>query len=331
MTSLPGVTLQSLRLDDEAQLEAAYLVASRCELDAVGWTDSTRASVKASLTAPDAWVEQHLLAFHEGEPVGLLVVELDTDGREVFLDAYAVGGMAAAVQRALIERGLAAAGELAHTHPAPAGTPVDDPYVLAPGIWQAASASFAADGAYAEVLADLGFRPIRRFWRMLLDLAAREPIEPLAPEGVSKRVVSGDEDRRMLHALFTESFAEHFGAHERGFDEWMASVEALPGADPTRWWIATLDGTDVGLCILDDSKAEFDEGYVRTLGVLESARGRGIGRWLLECAAADAVARERTGLALAVDGENATGATALYESVGFTVRHAIDVWCQPLS
>ena len=62
----------------------------------------------------------------------------------------------------------------------------------------------------------------------------------------------------------------------------------------------------------------------------DTERGRGIARWLLECAAADAVARGRTGLALAVDGESTTGATALYASVGFTVQRAIDVWCRPI-
>ena len=140
----------------------------------------------------------------QGEPVGLLVAERDLDGREVFLDAYAVGETASVVQRALLERGLAAAGELARAHPAPAGPPASDPYDLAPDIWQAVSASFAADRAYADVLSGLGFRPIRRFWRMLLDLASVSPTEPPAPAGVSRRVVSGDDDRRALHALFTD-------------------------------------------------------------------------------------------------------------------------------
>ena len=96
------------------------------------------------------------------------------------------------------------------------------------------SASFAADRAYADVLSGMGFRPIRRFWRMLLDLAssARRRNRP-RPAGVGRRTVSGDGDRRALHALFTESFADHFGdTHERGFDEWIASIEALPGTDP---------------------------------------------------------------------------------------------------
>ena len=84
------------------------------------------------------------------------------------------------------------------------------------------------------------------------------------------------------------------------------------------------------MCIVDDSKAEFGEGYVRTLGVLKEGRGRGIGRWLLGCAAADARQRGRTAIGLAVDGANTTGATALYESVGYRIRQEIDLYCYPL-
>ncbi len=332
MTIPPDVTLQALALDDADQVEAAYLVASRCELDAVGWTDTTRESVRASLTAPDAWPEQHVLAFRAGEAVGLLVAERDLDAREVFLDAFAVGEQSSVVLRALLERGLAAAGGLADDDPVTPAQPPDDAYSLSQDVWQVVSASLGGDHAYADVLAGLGYRPIRRFWRMLLDLASVAPEAPPAPAGVSRRSVAGDADRRILHALFNESFTDHFGnTHERAFDEWIAAIEALPGTDPERWWIASLEGRDVGLCIMDDSKEEFGEGYVRTLGVVESARGRGIGRWLLECAAADSVARGRSGLALAVDGENTTGATVLYESVGFATRQVIDVWCYPLT
>ena len=91
-----------------------------------------------------------------------------------------------------------------------------------------------------------------------------------------------------------------------------------------------LDGAPAGMCILDDSKAAFGEGYVRTLGVLAHARGNGIGRWLLQCGAADAVRRGRSAIALAVDGANTTGATALYESAGYAIRQEIDVYCYPI-
>ena len=66
------------------------------------------------------------------------------------------------------------------------------------------------------------------------------------------------------------------------------------------------------------------------LGVTRAPRGRGIARWLLTCAAADALERGRTVLCLSVDGENTTGATALYDSMGFVQRSAFDVWCYPL-
>jgi ribosomal protein S18 acetylase RimI-like enzyme len=331
MTLPAGVIVRTVDPDDAVQVEAAYTVASRCELEAVGWTETTRESMRASLTAPDAWTGHHRLAADEHGPVGLLVAELDLLGREVFLDAYALGPDSARLLLELLESGMADAAELARDQPAPPGPRPEDPYQLSQDVWQVVSASFAADRQYAGVLARLGFRAIRRFWRMLQDLTDVTATPPPAPAGVTRRVVEGESDRRSLHAVFSTSFADHFGStHDQPYDQWIASVSALPGADPERWWIASLDGADVGLCIVDDSKAEFGEGYVRTLGVIPSARGRGIARWLLACAAADSVARGRSGLALAVDGENATGATELYESVGFSTRQVIDVWCYPL-
>ena len=90
--------------------------------------------------------------------------------------------------------------------------------------------------------------------------------------------------------------------------------------------VGAADDEPVGLCVLDDSRAEFGEGHVRTLGIVREARGRGIARWLLACAAAYAVRRGRTTNTLTVDGENTTGATELYTSVGYEVREVIDVW-----
>jgi ribosomal protein S18 acetylase RimI-like enzyme len=86
-----------------------------------------------------------------------------------------------------------------------------------------------------------------------------------------------------------------------------------------------LDGEPVGICVGDSSRAEFGATYVRTLGVIPSARGRGIARWLLRCAAADAARAGLRSVALAVDSENTTGATALYESVGMRAVQVIDV------
>ena len=331
METPPGVSLRPVDLSSASEMETAFDIVVGCERAAVGWTDSTRDSVRADLTGPDALVDAHRIAVVGGDAVGLLIVEVDRHGREVFLDAYAIGDDAAAVQEALMRSGLASAAELASADPAPGPPAGADPYALSPLMWQAVAAGYEQDAGYREALQGLAFHPIRRFWRMLLDLRGVSADEPTPPEGVSRRLVSGEADRRLMHALFAESFAEHFGSsHDGPFDDWMASIEALPGADPSQWWLAMLDDVPVGVCLLDDSKAEFGESYVRTLGVVPAARGRGVATWLLRCSAADAVRRGRTGLALSVDGQNTTGATALYQSLGFTTRQVIDVWCYPL-
>ena len=327
----PDVVIRPVDATDPGDLEDAYAVARACEMADVGWSDATRESVAAQLTGPLAWREQHRLAYLGSVPVGLLATELDREGREVGLDAYVVGESARELQQALIELGMAAAVDAAQADPAASIAGVNDLHTPSAAFWQVFAAGYAQDSRYREVLQDMGFRETRRFWRMVLPLAGRPATAPPAPPGVTRRVVSGAADRRTLHALYEDSFAEHFGmTHDEPWEAWIARLEATPGSDPARWWIADLDDRPIGLCILDDSKAEMGEDYVRTLGVIAAARGRGIARWLLESAAAEAVLRGRSGLSLAVDGENTTGATALYESVGFTTREVIDVFCYPL-
>jgi ribosomal protein S18 acetylase RimI-like enzyme len=273
----------------------------------------------------------HRIVYRAGQPTAVLAVELHRGGREVFLDAFAIGDGARHLQGALIGLGLEATLLLAGDDPDARVDEDADPYELSAAFWHAVAGAYVQDAGYQEVLRGRGFRPIRRFWQMLLDITHRLADEPAPPAGATRRAVGDEADRRLLHALYLESFAGHFGmTHEEPFDEWIAELAASEGSDPGLWWIAELDGRPVGLCVLDDSKAEFGEGYVKFLGVVPSARGRGVARWLLRCAAADSVARGRTGLALSVDGANDTGATALYESEGFAVRHALDVFCYPV-
>ncbi len=324
-----GFTSRTVDVDDPRDIDAALALVSSCELAGVGWTDATRESVASQLGGPLGWRDEHRFVLAEGTPVALLAAELDRPGREVFVDAFAVGSDAAALQRILLSHAIAATVQLADED-VPSTVP-DDAYALSADIWQVVAGSYAQDSAYRAVIEGLGFRPIRRFWRMLKDLTGAPLTVSRAPAGVVRRVVDGEADRRLLHALYEETFAEHFGmTHDEPFEEWIDRLEAAPGNDPAGWWIAELNGEPVGLCVVDDSRAEFGRGYVRTLGVVPAARGRGIARWLLECASSDAVARGRTAISLAVDGENTTGATALYESVGYATEHVIDVWCYPL-
>jgi ribosomal protein S18 acetylase RimI-like enzyme len=325
------IEVRSLNLVSGPDLATAQRIVRECELAAVGWTDSTPEMVTSQLTNPIAWRDVHRLALVDGVAEGLLVAEARDDAREVFLDAYAIGGRADEIRRLLLSFGLEVAGERAGRDVEASHDPIDDPLELSAAFWQVMTASYTQHTAYAAVIESLGFAPVRRFWRMVCDLQGATGVEPVAPVGVTRRSVASEADARLLHRLFHESFSEHFGhTVDEAYESWIARVRASPGNREDGWWIADLDGEPVAMCIVDDSQAEADEGYVRTLGVLSSARGRGIGRWLLQCAAADAVRHGRTAIALAVDGANTTGATALYESVGYRVRQEIDVYCYPL-
>lgn len=323
-----GVTL--LPVDVDSDLDRAADVVARAQLQSIGWIDSDRDFVASLLTNPSSVRAEHRLATTDGKAVGLLAVEWEPSDREVFIDAFAIGPHTESRLGTLVAAGLDAAVRLAGHDVATPEVDVD-PYVVSPDLWQVAAGHHPEDGTYGRVLEANAFRPVRRFWRMGLDLAGRDPMPPRAPAGVTIRMARGDDDLRVAYAVEQASFADHFGTTTRSeFGDWLADLTARPGHDPDRWWIAELDGEPVGICILDNSKAEHGEDHVRRLGVLPHARGRGIGRWLLEQAAFEAAERGQTALTLSVDGENTTGATALYASVGFVTRHVVDMWCRPL-
>jgi len=62
------------------------------------------------------------------------------------------------------------------------------------------------------------------------------------------------------------------------------------------------------------------------LGVLASRRGRGIGAGLLRSSFGIFAGRGVRRVALNVDAENPTGATALYERVGMRIINRWDLW-----
>ncbi|MFF1718105.1 GNAT family N-acetyltransferase [Streptomyces sviceus] len=65
-------------------------------------------------------------------------------------------------------------------------------------------------------------------------------------------------------------------------------------------------------------------GWIRSLGIVRDARGRGLGGPLLRQAFAVFAARGRDAAGLGVDTENATGAPSLYARNGMSVHYAVD-------
>lgn len=292
---------------DGPDVDLAYAVVSAADAGVLAMADASRESVRSDLVNPDTVTEEHRLVFaEEGDPVGLLIVEKDDEARTFFVDSYAVPEHGPILLPALVAIGLQAAVRLKDGEG-----------------WRVDAGAFLQDEVYADVLRAAGFREVRRFWHMHIDLGPEQAEEPPPPPGVTRAVAASDDDRRLIHHLDEIAFAEHFGFVPRPYEEWIAWFTDRRDARPDAWWIARLDGEPVGLCMLDDSRLETNAGHVRILGVVPEARGRGIATWLLRSAFAQAAREGRTAMTLTVDSDNTTGATGLYERCGMRAERVI--------
>ena len=300
---------------DGPDVDLAYTVVSAADAGVLAMADASRESVRSDLVSPDAVREEHRLVLTDsGEPAGLIVFERDQAAKTFFVDSYAVPAHGPALLPSLVAIGLAAAKRLAE------GTG-----------WKVEAGAFVQDEVYLGVLEAAGFSEVRRFWHMHVALGPEHREVPEPPPGVAVTVASSDDDRRLLHRIDEIAFAEHFGFVPRPYEEWIPWFRDRRDARSDLWWLAWLDGEPAGLCILDDSRADLGGGYVRVLGVVPEARGRGIATWLLRSAFAQAARDGREFLGLTVDSDNTTGATALYERAGMAPERVIVLLRRPLA
>jgi mycothiol synthase len=178
------------------------------------------------------------------------------------------------------------------------------------------------------VLPDLGFALERVYRRMAIDVDASSTGERPLPPGVTIRSLDPDDtaDLELATSLVNDVMREHHGHLDFTAESFRRHWHDRAGFDPTAWWLACSAGGPAGILLADDSRAEYGDGFVRTLGVTKSARGRGIARALLYLSFAEYARRGRRRVVLAVDTQNASGATQLYESVGMRPVVTIDAW-----
>jgi mycothiol synthase len=131
-----------------------------------------------------------------------------------------------------------------------------------------------------------------------------------------------DEVRRAHNACFTE----HHGSAERDTDAWRSMFTGQRSFRPELSVLAVEDGAVIGYVLTYVYEADalatgVREAHFGQIGVLPSARGRGVASAVI-AEALRVGAREGCGRAgLQVDSDNVTGALRLYEQLGFaTVR-----------
>jgi mycothiol synthase len=176
----------------------------------------------------------------------------------------------------------------------------------------------AGDTAADELFAHGGYREVRRFWDMEIELA-EDPPEPGAP------VEPMGEDARGFHAALEEAFEDHWEHRPESFDDWWGRQRQRSNYDPSLWFVIR-DGDEVAAAARNEARSA--GGYVGALGVRRPWRGRGYGRALLLHTFREFRRRGMNHVALGVDASNPTGATRLYESVGMHVALENVVWAK---
>ncbi|MDZ7577486.1 MAG: GNAT family N-acetyltransferase, partial [Candidatus Nanopelagicales bacterium] len=329
--NFPGdVEVADLSVLDEAERADLVSLIQRSERGETGASVTTAGDVGVFLDGPDAELWAGRLLRREGRLIGAQFVECYSEARDVLLDPHVETTIPEdrrrAILDALLQDGLASARVIAARYedsssrperhdPHPALVNADPHWDTNPEIWQVTASSLAGEHERNDAYSRAGFRHVRTFAQMRIDVAATT-LAPPAPRGVTSRVVCGDSDLRAVHAIYNEAFADHWGEYPRAYESWLANHRARPGHDEGQWVLAIVDGQSAGICLCDDSKVPHGYGHVEILGVLRSARGRGVADYLLRSAFAASAARGLQGTELEVDSSSPTGADRLYYKVG---------------
>jgi len=180
-----------------------------------------------------------------------------------------------------------------------------------------------ADPAAAALMTSRGYREVRRFYEMAIQLDA-------APEAPDLPVeVFREDDARAFHDALDEAFQDHWEHHGRGFEEWWGRHRANPSFDPTLWFLIR-DGDEIAAVCRNEANRN-GGGYVGALGVRRPWRGRGYAKALLLYTFREFHGRGMPRVSLGVDAQSPTGATHLYERVGMVVEAENVVFEKPVS
>jgi mycothiol synthase len=179
------------------------------------------------------------------------------------------------------------------------------------------------DVAARALLESHGYRAVRHFLRMQIDMAEPPP-GPAWPDGVLVSGFRREIDTADVHACVHEAFADEWSFRAETLADWSARKLDDPRFDPALWVIAR-DGDavcGVALC----TAGQFDMGFVNSLAVRPAWRRRGLGLALLRQAFTWFWERGERRVGLGVDTENPTDAVRLYERAGMRPVWQADVY-----
>src|SRR5215472_7360743 len=95
------------------------------------------------------------------------------------------------------------------------------------GVGRIHNVAVAPDAAAPPLLARRGYREVRRFWEMTIELGEDLPPEPALPEGLRIEPFSSD-SARAFHSALEEAFEEHWEHQPEPYEEWWRRQHAKP-------------------------------------------------------------------------------------------------------
>ena len=231
----------------------------------------------------------------------------EEDGRLVASGSYGVYGDAANVRGVVADKGRGLGTEIVARGEA---------FARGEGMTKILIAAPEPDVAARELFESRGYREVRRFYEMAIDLT-EEPPEPVLPEGLVVDELREDEYRAFFDAL-NEAFAEHWEWHPEPFEKWFERRKGQHRDEDGPVWFVVRDGDELAAVTRNDASVG-GGGYVGAIGVRPAWRGKGLAKALLYRTFGEFWRRGTTRVTLDVDSQNATGAVALYERVGMRV------------
>ena len=189
------------------------------------------------------------------------------------------------------------------------------------------------DAGNAALLLGNGYTAARFFYDMVAPSLDGITALPM-PDGLELRPVSREQYRTIWEAS-AEAFRDHWGEQEWMEEDWTRFDANPEHADPGLWRIGW-DGDQVAGAIVTYPQSEENERfgrkrvYVAMVSVRRAWRRRGLARALLAGSLAGAREAGFTSASLGVDTDSPTGATALYESLGFAPEKTFTAYRKPM-
>jgi GNAT superfamily N-acetyltransferase len=172
---------------------------------------------------------------------------------------------------------------------------------------------FVGDDAGRRVVAARGYRAVRNFREMRIDLDA-PPAPAAAPDGLRFDDFDPDHDAHAFHAAHQEAFSDHWEHTPRTFEAWSKWHLGSDKFDRGLWSVVRDGDAIVGGAI--STANTYGGGWVHSLFTRRPWRGRGVGGALLQDSFVRLWSRGERSVGLGVDAEGETGAFRVYERAG---------------